>query len=107
MRPIVIVGTGIGGLSAARAMAGHEPVVLERSPAGPAIRAGLVLSPKRASRLGCATPNWVRRYRVDEPEQADERESCRRQNVALCGEALIAFTWRLGRLPRDHRAGGT
>jgi 2-polyprenyl-6-methoxyphenol hydroxylase-like FAD-dependent oxidoreductase len=44
---IVIVGAGIGGLCAARAvaLAGHEPVVLERSPAGTAIGAGLLLWP--------------------------------------------------------------
>lgn len=44
MQRIVIVG-GIGGLCAARAvaLASHEPVVLERSPVGNAIGAGLML----------------------------------------------------------------
>ncbi len=44
---IIVVGAGIGGLCAARAvaLAGHEPVVLERSPAGTAIGAGLALWP--------------------------------------------------------------
>jgi 2-polyprenyl-6-methoxyphenol hydroxylase-like FAD-dependent oxidoreductase len=43
----VVVGAGIGGLCAARAaaLAGLEPVVLERSPAEAAVGAGLVLWP--------------------------------------------------------------
>lgn len=47
MQRIVIVGGGIGGLCAARAvaLAGHEAVLVERSPAGAAIGAGLVLWP--------------------------------------------------------------
>jgi 2-polyprenyl-6-methoxyphenol hydroxylase-like FAD-dependent oxidoreductase len=50
---IVVVGAGIGGLSAARAvaLAGHEPVVLERSPAGAAIGAGLLLWPNAVRAL--------------------------------------------------------
>jgi 2-polyprenyl-6-methoxyphenol hydroxylase-like FAD-dependent oxidoreductase len=53
MRRIVIVGAGIGGLCAARAvaMAGLEPVVLERSPAGTAIGAGLLLWPNAVHAL--------------------------------------------------------
>jgi 2-polyprenyl-6-methoxyphenol hydroxylase-like FAD-dependent oxidoreductase len=50
---IVVVGAGIGGLCAARAvaLAGHEPVVLERSPAGDAIGAGLLLWPNAVRAL--------------------------------------------------------
>jgi 2-polyprenyl-6-methoxyphenol hydroxylase-like FAD-dependent oxidoreductase len=50
---VVIVGAGIGGLCAARAvaLAGHEPVVLERSPAGTAIGAGLLLWPNAVNAL--------------------------------------------------------
>jgi 2-polyprenyl-6-methoxyphenol hydroxylase-like FAD-dependent oxidoreductase len=53
MQRVVIVGAGIGGLCAARAvaLAGHEPVVLERSPAGTAIGAGLLLWPNAVSAL--------------------------------------------------------
>jgi 2-polyprenyl-6-methoxyphenol hydroxylase-like FAD-dependent oxidoreductase len=49
----VIVGGGIGGLCAARAvgLAGHESVVLERSPAGTAIGAGLLLWPNAVHAL--------------------------------------------------------
>jgi 2-polyprenyl-6-methoxyphenol hydroxylase-like FAD-dependent oxidoreductase len=52
-RRIVIVGGGIGGLCAARAvaLAGHEPIVLERSPAGTAIGAGLLLWPNAVHAL--------------------------------------------------------
>ncbi len=44
---------GIGGLCAARAvsLAGHEPVVLERSPTGTAIGAGLLLWPNAVHAL--------------------------------------------------------
>jgi 2-polyprenyl-6-methoxyphenol hydroxylase-like FAD-dependent oxidoreductase len=47
MPRIVVVGAGIGGLCAARAvaLADHEPIVLERSPADSAIGAGLILWP--------------------------------------------------------------
>jgi 2-polyprenyl-6-methoxyphenol hydroxylase-like FAD-dependent oxidoreductase len=53
MQRIVIVGGGIGGLCAARAvaLAGHEPVVLERSPSGTTIGAGLVLWPNAVHAL--------------------------------------------------------
>src|SRR5260370_9647846 len=53
MLRVVIVGAGIGGLCAARAvaLAGHEPVVLERSPAGTAIGAGLLLWPNAVRAL--------------------------------------------------------
>jgi 2-polyprenyl-6-methoxyphenol hydroxylase-like FAD-dependent oxidoreductase len=53
MPRIVVVGGGIGGLCAARAiaLAGHEPVVLERSPAGGAIGAGLLLWPNAVHAL--------------------------------------------------------
>jgi 2-polyprenyl-6-methoxyphenol hydroxylase-like FAD-dependent oxidoreductase len=53
MPRIVVVGAGIGGLSAARAitLSGHEPVVLERAPAGGAIGAGLVLWPNAVRAL--------------------------------------------------------
>ncbi len=53
MPRIVVVGAGIGGLCAARAaaLAGHEPMVLERSPAGTAIGAGLVLWPNAVHAL--------------------------------------------------------
>jgi 2-polyprenyl-6-methoxyphenol hydroxylase-like FAD-dependent oxidoreductase len=53
MARIVVVGAGIGGLSAARAiaLAGHEPVVVERSPAGGAVGAGLVLWPNAVRAL--------------------------------------------------------
>jgi 2-polyprenyl-6-methoxyphenol hydroxylase-like FAD-dependent oxidoreductase len=53
MLRVVIVGAGIGGLCAARAvtLAGHEPVVLERSPAGTAIGAGLLLWPNAVHAL--------------------------------------------------------
>jgi 2-polyprenyl-6-methoxyphenol hydroxylase-like FAD-dependent oxidoreductase len=49
----VVVGAGIGGLCAARAVAiaGLEPIVLERSPAGTAIGAGLVLWPNAVHAL--------------------------------------------------------
>jgi 2-polyprenyl-6-methoxyphenol hydroxylase-like FAD-dependent oxidoreductase len=57
MAEIAIVGAGVGGLCAARAiaLAGHEPIVLERSTEGTAIGAGLVLWPnavKALDRLG-------------------------------------------------------
>jgi 2-polyprenyl-6-methoxyphenol hydroxylase-like FAD-dependent oxidoreductase len=47
MNRVVIVGGGIGGLCAARAveLAGGEPVVLERDTAGGAVGAGLLLWP--------------------------------------------------------------
>ncbi len=53
MQRIVIVGGGIGGLCAARAvaLAGHEPLVLERSPSGTTIGAGLVLWPNAVHAL--------------------------------------------------------
>jgi 2-polyprenyl-6-methoxyphenol hydroxylase-like FAD-dependent oxidoreductase len=53
MHRIVVVGAGIGGLCAARAvtLAGHEPVVLERSPTGTAIGAGLLLWPNAVHAL--------------------------------------------------------
>ncbi len=53
MPRIVVVGAGIGGLCAARAvaLAGHEPMVLERSPPGTAIGAGLVLWPNAVQAL--------------------------------------------------------
>jgi 2-polyprenyl-6-methoxyphenol hydroxylase-like FAD-dependent oxidoreductase len=53
MQRIVIVGAGIGGLCAARAVAqaGHEPVVLERSSAATAIGAGLLLWPNAVHAL--------------------------------------------------------
>ncbi|MHB8533660.1 MAG: FAD-dependent monooxygenase, partial [Solirubrobacteraceae bacterium] len=53
MQRIVIVGGGIGGLCAARAvtLAGHEPVVLERSPSGTSIGAGLLLWPNAVRAL--------------------------------------------------------
>jgi 2-polyprenyl-6-methoxyphenol hydroxylase-like FAD-dependent oxidoreductase len=53
MPRIVVVGAGIGGLCAARAaaLAGHDPLVLERSPAGTALGAGLVLWPNAVHAL--------------------------------------------------------
>jgi 2-polyprenyl-6-methoxyphenol hydroxylase-like FAD-dependent oxidoreductase len=53
MPRIVVVGAGIGGLCAARgvALAGHEPIVLERSPAATAIGAGLILWPNAVHAL--------------------------------------------------------
>jgi 2-polyprenyl-6-methoxyphenol hydroxylase-like FAD-dependent oxidoreductase len=53
MPRVVVVGAGIGGLCAARAvaLAGHEPVVLERSAAGTAIGAGLLLWPNAVQAL--------------------------------------------------------
>jgi 2-polyprenyl-6-methoxyphenol hydroxylase-like FAD-dependent oxidoreductase len=50
---IVVVGAGLGGLCAARAvaLAGLEPVVLERSPAGSAVGAGLLLWPNAVHAL--------------------------------------------------------
>ncbi len=53
MPRIVVVGAGIGGLCAARAaaLAGHDPVVIERSPAGTALGAGLVLWPNAVHAL--------------------------------------------------------
>ncbi len=53
MQRFVIVGAGIGGLCAARAvaLAGHEPVVLERSPASTPIGAGLLLWPNAVRAL--------------------------------------------------------
>jgi 2-polyprenyl-6-methoxyphenol hydroxylase-like FAD-dependent oxidoreductase len=53
MPRIVVVGAGIGGLCAARAvaLAGHEPIVLERSPVGTAIGAGLILWPNAVHAL--------------------------------------------------------
>lgn len=53
MRRVVIVGGGIGGLCAARAvaLAGHEPVVLERSAAGAPVGAGLLLWPNAVHAL--------------------------------------------------------
>jgi 2-polyprenyl-6-methoxyphenol hydroxylase-like FAD-dependent oxidoreductase len=50
---IAIVGAGIGGLCAARAVAraGHEPLVLERSPAGTTTGAGLLLWPNAVHAL--------------------------------------------------------
>ena len=57
MAEIAIVGAGVGGLCAARAaaLAGHDPIVLERSSEGTTIGAGLVLWPnavKALDRLG-------------------------------------------------------
>jgi 2-polyprenyl-6-methoxyphenol hydroxylase-like FAD-dependent oxidoreductase len=53
MPRIVVVGAGIGGLCAARAvaLAGREPMVIERSPADTAIGAGLVLWPNAVHAL--------------------------------------------------------
>jgi 2-polyprenyl-6-methoxyphenol hydroxylase-like FAD-dependent oxidoreductase len=53
MSRILVVGAGIGGLCAARAvtLAGHEAVVLERSATGTAIGAGLVLWPNAVRAL--------------------------------------------------------
>jgi len=53
MPRILVVGAGIGGLCAARAiaMAGHDPVILERSPAGTTLGAGLVLWPNAVHAL--------------------------------------------------------
>jgi 2-polyprenyl-6-methoxyphenol hydroxylase-like FAD-dependent oxidoreductase len=53
MPRIVVVGAGIGGLCAGRAaaLAGHDPVVVERSPAGTALGAGLVLWPNAVHAL--------------------------------------------------------
>ena len=53
MPRVVVVGAGIGGLCAARAvaLAGHEAVVLERSPSGAAIGAGLLLWPNAVHAL--------------------------------------------------------
>jgi 2-polyprenyl-6-methoxyphenol hydroxylase-like FAD-dependent oxidoreductase len=53
MQRIVVVGAGIGGLCAARAVAraGHEAVVLERAPAGAGIGAGLLLWPNAVHAL--------------------------------------------------------
>ncbi len=53
MQRVVIVGAGIGGLCAARAvaLAGHEPVVLERFPAGTPVGAGLLLWPNAVHAL--------------------------------------------------------
>ena len=53
MPRVVVVGAGIGGLCGARAvaLAGHEAVVLERSPAGAAIGAGLLLWPNAVHAL--------------------------------------------------------
>jgi 2-polyprenyl-6-methoxyphenol hydroxylase-like FAD-dependent oxidoreductase len=53
MPRIVVVGAGIGGLCAARAaaLAGHRPEVLERSPPGGGIGAGLVLWPNAVHAL--------------------------------------------------------
>jgi 2-polyprenyl-6-methoxyphenol hydroxylase-like FAD-dependent oxidoreductase len=53
MPHIVVVGAGIGGLCAARAatLAGHEALVLERSPADTALGAGLVLWPNAVHAL--------------------------------------------------------
>jgi 2-polyprenyl-6-methoxyphenol hydroxylase-like FAD-dependent oxidoreductase len=53
VKRVVIVGGGIGGLCAARAvaLAGHEPVLLERSPVGTAIGAGLLLWPNAVCAL--------------------------------------------------------
>jgi 2-polyprenyl-6-methoxyphenol hydroxylase-like FAD-dependent oxidoreductase len=58
MPRIVVVGAGIGGLCAARAvaLAGHEPIVLERSPAGTAIGAGLILWPNAVHALEALGP---------------------------------------------------
>jgi 2-polyprenyl-6-methoxyphenol hydroxylase-like FAD-dependent oxidoreductase len=53
VRRVVVVGAGIGGLCAARALAlaGCQPLVLERSPGGTAVGAGLVLWPNAAHAL--------------------------------------------------------
>ena len=53
MRRIVIVGAGIGGLCAARAvaLAGDEPVLLERSSGDSAVGAGLLLWPNAVRAL--------------------------------------------------------
>src|SRR5262245_43474438 len=53
MPRIVVVGAGIGGLCAGRAvaLAGHEPLILERSPADTTLGAGLVLWPNAVHAL--------------------------------------------------------
>ncbi len=53
VRRVIIVGAGIGGLCAARAvaLAGHEPVVLERSSGGATVGAGLLLWPNAVHAL--------------------------------------------------------
>ena len=120
---VIIVGAGIGGLAAARALylRGHEVFVFERAPTLGELGAGLQVGPSAVKVLyalglktelhaiACApehfaTFNWLDGRLIHrEPYQATFR-SLRRSifNGAPCGSPQIASRWS-GRNSDQHR----
>jgi 2-polyprenyl-6-methoxyphenol hydroxylase-like FAD-dependent oxidoreductase len=87
---IVVVGAGIGGLCAARAvaLAGHEAVVLERSPAGATIGAGLLLWPNTVHALDALGHGQAVRAIAAPARRTVMRNAAGRQLSELDVEAL-------------------